>query len=139
MNQDHKQFHHLDKSRIRASFDAAAEHYDDAAVLQREVGNRILERLELIRLKPETILDVGAGTGVFSRALGKRFNKARVISLDLAPRMLVLDHCRLLRLGRRLPTGGGPGLGRAFGRRFLRLPGRHCTTPLVGACHRRSR
>ena len=89
MTQDNKHLQHLDKSRIRASFDAAAEHYDDAAVLQREVGNRILERLELIRLAPQTILDVGAGTGVFSQALGKRYRKARVISLDLAPRMLL--------------------------------------------------
>lgn len=81
--------HTLEKSRIRASFDNAAEHYDDVAVLQREVGERILDRLELIRIQPQTILDIGAGTGVLSQALGKRYKKARIISLDLAPRMLI--------------------------------------------------
>ena len=80
--------HKLEKLRIRQSFDAAAEHYDDVAVLQRETGERILERLELVRLKPCRILDVGSGTGVCSQALGKQYEKAHVISLDIAPRML---------------------------------------------------
>jgi malonyl-CoA O-methyltransferase len=80
--------HALDKQRVRQSFDAAADHYDDVAVLQREIGNRILERLEIIRLEPDTILDLGAGTGVFTHALGKRYKKSRVIAYDIAPRML---------------------------------------------------
>ena len=80
--------HTLDKQRVRQSFDAAADHYDDVAVLQREIGNRILERLEIIRLAPDTILDIGAGTGVFTHALGKRYKKSRVIAYDIAPRML---------------------------------------------------
>jgi malonyl-CoA O-methyltransferase len=86
----HPSLHPLDKTRIRASFNAAAEHYDEAAVLQHEVGNRMLERLDLIRLAPHTILDVGAGTGALSRALGRRYSAARVMSLDLAPRMLMV-------------------------------------------------
>jgi len=53
----------LDKTRVRASFEAAAEHYDEVAVLQREIAERILERLELVKLQPATILDIGAGTG----------------------------------------------------------------------------
>lgn len=89
MNNPDMQIHQLDKIRIRESFNAAAENYDDAAVLQREVGDRMLERLELIRLSPQTILDVGSGTGVLSRALDKRYRKAQVFSLDLAPRMLL--------------------------------------------------
>lgn len=78
----------LEKRRVRESFDRAAERYDDVAVLQREVGNRIMERLEVVRLIPASILDVGAGTGVFSGALAKRYKQARVIALDLSPRML---------------------------------------------------
>ncbi len=78
----------LEKARVRQSFDAAAEHYDDVAVLQREIGERIFERLELVRLEPSSILDIGAGTGVCSQALSKHYKKSHVISLDLAPRML---------------------------------------------------
>ena len=37
--------------------------YDAAAVLQREIGDRMLERLDYVRLQPQTILDLGCGTG----------------------------------------------------------------------------
>jgi malonyl-CoA O-methyltransferase len=76
------------KRQVRASFNAAAERYDATAVLQKEVGKRIIERLDLIRLAPKRILDVGAGTGECSRALMTRYKKAQVISLDLAECML---------------------------------------------------
>ncbi len=78
----------LHKRSLRDAFGRAAEHYDDVAVLQREVGERIMERLQLVRVSPQTILDVGAGTGVFSQALSRRYKKARVVALDIAPRML---------------------------------------------------
>lgn len=78
----------LDRRRVRATFDQAAAHYDEAAVLQREVGQRLLERLDLIRLRPTRIVDLGAGTGVGTRALVQRYRKADVIALDLAEAML---------------------------------------------------
>lgn len=84
----------LDKRRVQESFDRAAAGYDEAAVLQREVGNRMLERLEWVRLKPETVLDVGCGTGVSTAALIKKYPKARVIGLDLAPAMLAIARRR---------------------------------------------
>ena len=80
--------HRLDKKLIRQSFDAAAPHYDDVAVLQREVGQRLVDRLELIKLSPDVILDVGAGTGYISQALKKVYKGARILSLDIAPGML---------------------------------------------------
>lgn len=88
MSAQNSQLLKLEKQRIRASFNAAAEHYDDVAVLQREVGNRILERLDLVKLQPVTILDIGAGTGVGTQALQARYKKSRVIAFDLAPNML---------------------------------------------------
>lgn len=94
----------LEKRRIRQSFDAAAPHYDEVAVLQREVGQRIIERLDLIKLQPKTILDVGAGTGVFSESLDRRYKQARVISLDLAPGMLQQARQRKGWLGRHLSS-----------------------------------
>ena len=39
--------YHMDKARVRASFDRAASSYDAAAVLQAEVRSRMLERLDL--------------------------------------------------------------------------------------------
>jgi len=78
----------FDKSQARASFERAAATYDEAAVLQRQTGENMLERLELIKLQPEVILDIGCGTGLATAALGKRYKKAQIIALDFAPAML---------------------------------------------------
>jgi malonyl-CoA O-methyltransferase len=78
----------LDKSLARRAFERAAETYDAAAALQNEVGRRLVERLDFIRMQPRKILDLGAGTGVFTRVLGKRYRKADVTALDIAPAML---------------------------------------------------
>jgi len=42
----------LDKRQLRRSFERAASTYDRAAVLQREVCERALERLDLMKLLP---------------------------------------------------------------------------------------
>ncbi len=78
----------LDKRLVRAAFDRAADGYAGAAVVQREVAARLLERLDLIRLQPETILDAGAGAGELTNALGRRYPRARLVALDIAPAML---------------------------------------------------
>jgi malonyl-CoA O-methyltransferase len=72
----------LDRHRLRRAFERAAASYDQAAVLQREIGGRLLERLDLIKLKPESIVDVGCGTGTITAALLKKYRKARVIGLE---------------------------------------------------------
>ncbi len=76
------------KSQIRDSFNKAAHRYDEVAILQREVASRLLERLDLIKLTPQRILDLGCGTGGSSQALDKRYKHAQIVSLDLAPNML---------------------------------------------------
>jgi malonyl-CoA O-methyltransferase len=78
----------VDKRQAKRAFERAAATYDAAAALQLEVGHRMMERLDLIRLQPARILDLGAGTGEFSRALMRRYRKAEVVALDLALNML---------------------------------------------------
>ncbi len=78
----------IDKSRVRDSFDRAAETYDAAAVLQKFVRTEMLSRLDLVAMQPTHILDAGCGTGHASAALMKKYPKAELVSLDLALRML---------------------------------------------------
>ena len=84
-----------DKRQVRASFDRAAPRYDEVALLQREVGERLVERLDEVRLTPNRVLDLGAGTGVGTVALVRRYPKAQVVALDLAPGMLRTARQRL--------------------------------------------
>jgi malonyl-CoA O-methyltransferase len=78
----------LDRDLLRRAFERAAAGYDQAAVVQREIGGRLLERLELIKLKPAVIVDVGCGTGLITVALLKKYRQARVIGLELSPAMV---------------------------------------------------
>lgn len=78
----------LDKARVRASFDRAADSYDAAAIVQKLVREEMASRLDLVKIAPRTILDAGCGTGRGSYLLGKRFGNANVVSLDLALGML---------------------------------------------------
>lgn len=84
----------VDKRQARRAFERAAQTYDAAAALQREVGQRMLERLDLIRLQPSRILDLGAGTGEFSHALLRRYRKADIVAVDVALNMLHRAHRR---------------------------------------------
>jgi len=78
----------LDKQSARRTFGKAAQSYDAAAVLQHEVGRRMLERLDYVKLQPQRVLDVGCGTGLHTEALLKRYPKAEVLGLDFAMPML---------------------------------------------------
>jgi malonyl-CoA O-methyltransferase len=78
----------IDKLQARRAFNRAATTYDAVAELQYEIGDRLIERLDYVRLQPARILDLGAGTGFFSAALLKRYRKADIVALDVAENML---------------------------------------------------
>jgi len=84
----------IDKRELRRSFNRAAASYDTAAVLQREVCTRMLERLDYIKLQPQRILDAGSGTGWGTRQLAQRFPAAQMVALDIAIAMLQTAHAR---------------------------------------------
>jgi malonyl-CoA O-methyltransferase len=79
----------LDTRRVRASRARAAANFDAAAVLQARVREELLGRLEVLRLQPKVVVDLGAGTGQATIALKRRYPSSRVLALDVAPPMLV--------------------------------------------------
>lgn len=77
-----------EKRAVRRSFERAAQTYDQHSALQSEIGKRLLEHLDPMRLAPGRILDLGCGTGAFLQPLRERFPQARVTGLDIAESML---------------------------------------------------
>lgn len=80
-----------DKRQVAASFSRAATSYDSVAELQRDVGQQLLDRLPA-SIMPERWMDLGCGTGYFTRALGTRFGEVTGLALDIAEGML--NHAR---------------------------------------------
>lgn len=78
----------FDRHRVSSAFSRAAGDYEQAAVLQRQVGDLLLERLAVLESTPERVLDVGAGTGRLTAQIKKRYPKSEIIALDLALGML---------------------------------------------------
>ncbi|MBL1320635.1 MAG: malonyl-ACP O-methyltransferase BioC [Methylophaga sp.] len=76
------------KNLIARSFGQAAMYYDDVAVLQRQTGDELLDRLSLVTLQPERILDLGVGTGRNLSLLAKRYPKAQLVAVDIATEMV---------------------------------------------------
>ena len=77
-----------DRNAVRRQFDRRTAWPDPAAFLAREVGERMLERLDLVRQQPGFIVDVGCGFGEDVRALWQRHPSARLLGIDLAARRL---------------------------------------------------
>ena len=78
----------FDKQRVRRAFDRAADSYQQFAVLQAEVCKRLLEKLDVVKIAPQMILDAGTGTGSALPSLFARYKKAQVVMLDLSENML---------------------------------------------------
>jgi malonyl-CoA O-methyltransferase len=85
----------LDLAEVRRAFGQAAASYDAHAVLQREVCDRLLERLDFMALRPDRVLDVGCGTGYGLSHLRTRYAESECCALDIAPAMLHAARDRL--------------------------------------------
>jgi len=83
---------HINKAQVKRSFSSATHTYDEHAVLQREIADRLLGHIDFTKITPKRILDVGCGTGYFTRLLCQRFKKAGVTALDLSENMVKATH-----------------------------------------------
>lgn len=92
---------------IEQAFDRVAARYSQHDALEREVCERLLERLAFARLTPSRVLDLGSGTGRAAHGLRAQFHDALVCPMDLSRGMLMAD------------AASGPGRVQAD---FCRLP-----------------
>lgn len=80
----------LDRRQVRRAFARAAPTYAAHALLQAEVGARLLAQLDESDTAATLVLDVGSGPGSSVPALQRRWPQARVVAVDFALPMLRL-------------------------------------------------
>jgi len=73
---------------VRRQFDRRAARFARHEFIVREVGRRLIERLQFIRIEPQRVVDVGCGAGGARKALLKRYPRADWLGVDLSPAML---------------------------------------------------
>ena len=75
---------------MRRDFADAAGSYDSAAFLAREVGTRMAARLDLVKIVPRRLADIGCATGDGIRELGRRYATpaSGTLAIDYALPML---------------------------------------------------
>lgn len=91
----------LDPLAVRRQFARRAGAIAQGDFLLREVERRMLERLEVVKLQPGAVLDVGCGLGQGTARLQQRFPAALVAGLDVVPAMVVEATRRHGRVARR--------------------------------------
>jgi malonyl-CoA O-methyltransferase len=74
---------------IRRRFERAAATFDRADFVHAATRAGLLARLEPLLVDARTVVDLGAATGSTLALLCKRFSRARIVSVDIAHRMLV--------------------------------------------------
>jgi malonyl-CoA O-methyltransferase len=76
------------QDRVRRSFDRVAPMFATNDFLYREISRRMEERLDVVRIAPDKILDAGCGLGVDRLVLQKRYPQAAWFGLDQSVQML---------------------------------------------------
>lgn len=97
----------LDSALIRRRAERTAPAYPEHRFLAEETAQRLLERLDYLRITPRRVLDLGGGNDL--PALRARYPQAEAIAVDFAPARLAHLAPRpswLSRLVRREPTKG---------------------------------
>ncbi len=83
---------HLDQHQVRHSFDRVAGTYEQTDWLSKSIGETLLERLECLPIRPQHILEVGAGTGRLTRALSSRYKKSNIYAFDISKKSINIAH-----------------------------------------------
>ncbi len=112
----------IDLSLVRKFF-ATPEHVAESDFLRREVADRMHERLALVKITPQRVLDAGCGEGADLPVLQERFSDALILGLDASPAMLMAARSKQLAalssmsrmLKKWLPAKAGAGLGLSSG------------------------
>ncbi len=73
----------LDQALVLKHQKYARKTNDQAAIVQREIFNRLIERLEYMLIRPENVLNLGAATKYGEELLQRLYPQTKIISVDI--------------------------------------------------------
>jgi len=79
----------IDKEYKRKIFNKSAKSYDDYSDLQDKVSKNLFKRLDLLKVNPDLILDLGCGTGTNGNILKNKYKNIRLVNYDFSENMLI--------------------------------------------------
>lgn len=82
-SEEHANSAPIDVARVRKLF-AHPSHHDASQFLRREISARMFERLSLIKIKPQQILDAGCGEGRDLLPLQQNYPDAQLLAVDVS-------------------------------------------------------
>src|SRR3990167_6717051 len=74
----------IDATALQRGLNATAASYENADVIAKEVGQRLLERLRGITVQPRVIIDLGSADGRLTQQLSQQYPKADIFAVDIA-------------------------------------------------------
>lgn len=78
----------INRQTVKRHFSKSAHTYNASAVMQKEVAERLAERLPLFKIIPERMIDLGAGTGFLSQHIRSFYPNSQLTLVDLSLPML---------------------------------------------------
>ncbi len=78
----------LDLKQIKSTLKRAAPLYAGADVLQKEVADRLLDRLDTLPIQSHQVLDIGVRTGYTTEKLAQKFPDAQITAVEATESML---------------------------------------------------
>ncbi|MDD5427916.1 MAG: malonyl-ACP O-methyltransferase BioC [Candidatus Omnitrophica bacterium] len=76
----------IDKAVICKNFSDSARSYDDNNGIQNEAGRMLVKRLPTGNI--DTILEIGCGTGNYTRLLREAFKESKIKAIDISDEMI---------------------------------------------------
>ncbi len=74
----------INYKRVQQRANRTALSYEKSHFLQKAMAERLAQRLECIRLQPNRVLDLGAGTGWMAELIKQHYADAQVLSVDFS-------------------------------------------------------
>jgi malonyl-CoA O-methyltransferase len=78
----------INKSLVARRFDRSSSTYDQHAVIQKQMAQRLLQTLNRFEQPIERICEIGCGTGYLTNLLIQRYSEVELTAIDIAPKMI---------------------------------------------------